>query len=166
MTEVLNKTESLEMLDNPDNYIERSTSITSSLRSIYDQYAIHFDAIKCTGFIVLLALVTTMLSITSNIKEEEITGNSSDCIQIGIRPPSELNNTLCTMADQYPIPNEYFATVCKYQGDIRIDLRHFINGKPTIRGIYLSVRQWNYLQVLATRINRSVKKMRVYKKSN
>jgi hypothetical protein len=43
------------------------------------------------------------------------------------------------------------------QKTVRIDFRKFINGKPTIQGFYLKVKQWNYLKRLQKYIDLSIK---------
>ena len=35
---------------------------------------------------------------------------------------------------QFPLPEEYYVTVCLYQKTMRSDFRKFISGKPTIQG--------------------------------
>lgn len=137
-------------------------SISSSLESTYERYWIHINILKWTGVVVLLALTTTSLSMVVNLKTVKCVNSTSDCIKIlSTSPPNfslpDINNTFCRDIKQYPLPDEYFATVCRYQGQLRIDIRRFINGKASIRGIALNVRQWNYLLQIHSFINAAIK---------
>jgi hypothetical protein len=80
----------------------------------------------------------------------ESKNNSSDTIKatIPVTINQQLNSTLCSFMKQFEMHEEYYVTVCLYQKEIRIDFRQFINGNPTVNGLYFNVRQWQYLKRL------------------
>ena len=140
----------------------RFASIRSSLSSIYQNYDFHFDIIKMTGIIVLLSLLSATLVMTNSVYEMERKHNGSDCIRLPGQTydsNEQWNSTLCDYMKQFPLPEEYFITVCLYQKTVRIDFRKFINGKPTILGFYLKLNQWNYLKRLQKYIDLSIKEL-------
>jgi hypothetical protein len=60
---------SVDSLDRTSVKFQRSdTSLASSIRSIYEQYAIHINIVKWTGVLVMLALTTTTLVIIHHRK--------------------------------------------------------------------------------------------------
>jgi hypothetical protein len=72
-----------------------------------------------------------------------------DCIRLTAQmEDQQFNTTFCMYIKQYPLPEKYFVTICSFQGEIRIDFRKFINNYPTIQGVYLNTRQWNYFKRL------------------
>ena len=70
----------------------------------------------------------------------------------------QFNTTFCRYIKQYPLPENYFVTICSYQGEIRIDFIKFINNYPTIQGVYLNTRQWNYFKRLSSHIDEAIDK--------
>ena len=48
-------------------------------------------------------------------------------------------------------------TICRYQKEVRIDFRHFINEHPTIKRLYFNTRQWNYLKRLVQSVPITIK---------
>ena len=50
---------------------------------------------------------------------------------------SYTNSTLCVYMKEYHLLHGKRATVCIYQERVRLDIRQFINGSPTIKGIFL-----------------------------
>ena len=144
----------------------RFASIRSSLSSIYQNYDFHFDIIKMTGIIVLLSLLSTTLVMTNSVykMEKAKKHNKSDCIhsftpEVTFDSQGQWNETLCDYMKQFPLPEDYYVTVCLYQKTVRIDFRKFINGKPTILGFYLKLNQWNYLKRLQKYIDLSIKEI-------
>lgn len=142
-----------------------TTGLSTSLDSISDRNKIHFTILKLTGVIVLMSITITSLCISTNTHHV----NTSDCIKIETRfnstsssncekiePPTRFNSTLCTYLKQYPLPHGSYVSICRYQNQVRIDLRKFINGKPTIKGIVFNVSQWNYLHTLWEHVNTAI----------
>jgi len=89
--------------------------------------------------------------------------NSSDCIKLATIPVTidqQFNSTLCSYMKQFEMPREYYVTVCVYQKEVRIDFRQFINGQPTIKGLYFDVRQWSYLKRLVPNIDTTIVRAR------
>ena len=134
------------------------SSIASSLSSLYEKYNIHINILKWTGVVVLLAMMSTSLAITSNMTRNSFQ-NSSDCIKITTTSDDRrFNDTLCKYIKTFDLPEQYKLSVCSYQQQVRIDIRYFIGDKATIRGIHLNKLQWAYLQRLTPHINSAVKR--------
>lgn len=131
--------------------------VTYSLHSTYKGYDMHITILKWTGVVVLAALVITSVAVTSASMAASNESRGSDCIRIVNKPPIDLNVSLCTYMKQFDLPDGYVVSVCRYQDSVRIDLRQFINGRATIRGIALNVRQWEYLQRITSHIWNSVR---------
>jgi hypothetical protein len=69
----------------------RRASIASSLATIYEQYNVHFCIIKWVGVFVMVALISTSLAFTSELKKKEYT----DCMKIlTTESTPDLNGTL------------------------------------------------------------------------
>ena len=55
---------------------------------------------------------------------------------------------------EYKIPNSNKrVNICQYQGETRVDIRTFLSGKATIKGIFLNRNEWKELMKLTLRIN-------------
>ena len=147
---------SVEEIDNMDVSF-KNYSIRSSLSSLYKNYDFHLDILKITGVIVLLSIMSVTLAITSNLYKVDTIKNVTDCIRLTAQTEDQqFNTTLCRYIKQYPLPENYFVTICSYQGEIRIDFLNFINNYPTIQGLYLNTRQWNYLKILTPHIEKCI----------
>lgn len=55
------------------------------------------------------------------------------------------NQNMCTSMRQYGLDNNIVATVCVYGGRTRLDIRQFLNGRATIKGIYLPLSSYQML---------------------
>ena len=53
--------------------------------------------------------------------------------------------TLCLYLKQFALSTRTKVSVCSYQGAVRIDIRHFIGERSTIRGIWLNTGEWRAL---------------------
>lgn len=137
----------------------RHSRLASSLSSLYKNYDIHMDIVKIIGVLVLLSLMSATLTITNNLHVCESKNNSSDCIKLATIPVTinqQFNSTLCSFMKQFEMPGEYYVTICVYQKEVRIDFRQFINGYPTVKGLYFNVRQWQYLKRLESHIDKLI----------
>ena len=132
----------------------RGNSVTSSLYNLYNQYEIHINILKWTGVIVLFCVTASTLGVTSNLYIKEKSHNGTDCIKIYQSP--QLNSSLCSYIETFRLPSDYFLTVCKYQSSTIIDIRQFLNNKPSIRGISLTSNQWTYIQSIRQHITRAL----------
>ena len=107
------------------------------------------------GVIVLLGLTASTLGITSNLYSmEKSHWNVSDCKKIHHQP--SFNQTLCSYIKLFQLPDEYFVTVCKYNGRILLDIRQFLNRHATWKGISLSMTQWNYILSIRHHITKAI----------
>lgn len=140
--------------------LDRLASVRSGLSSIYRNYDFHLSLVKMTGSVVLLSLLSASLVLTNYMYQIEKANvrNRSECItsQAPEDTQTQSNNTLCSYLKPFQLPGEYFVTVCLYQKIVRLDFRKFLNGKPTIQGLYLDVNQWNYLKRLQNHIDTSI----------
>ena len=59
----------------------------------------------------------------------------------------------CLPEHSLHLGEDIYVSVCDYEGSVRVDIRRFVGDVeregilPTIRGIYLSVEQWNTLKI-------------------
>ena len=85
---------------------------------------VHLDILKLTGVIVLFSVMTATLTVTNNLSKTNRVLNNSDCVRIMTNEVDtvEWNTTLCSYFKQYPLPDYFYAIICSYQGEIRIDL--------------------------------------------
>ena len=133
----------------------RVNTVASSLSNLYHQYDIHINVLKWTGIIVMMSLTAATLGITNNLYQlEKVHWNSTDCIKIQEQP--NFNQTLCSYIKPFRLPNEYYVTVCKYGNRTLIDIRQYLNQRPTIKGVSLSTRQWTYLMTIRHHITRAI----------
>ena len=138
----------------------RHSSIRSSMSSLYRNFDIHLDILKLTGVVVLLSIMSVTLALTSNIYSYEKRQNTTmiDCIKIEHSVTREqLNMSLCKYIKQYQLPGNYYVTICVYQSSIRVDVRLFHKGKPTIRGFFLNLNQYSYFKRLIPHIDKAVR---------
>ena len=140
----------------------RHGSIRSSISSLYRNYDFHFDILKLTGVVVLLSIMSATLAITSNIHIGEKPVNISDCIRLRTTDTKQqqLDFNSCSYIKQFRLPEEYYVTICRYQGVIRIDVRKFLNDRPTIQGFFLNTNQYRYLKRLISHIDESISSAR------
>ena len=68
------------------------------------------------------------------------------------------NGTLCTYFKQFDLSSSTKLTVCDYIGKRRIDIRHFTNDRPSIRGIHLTLAEWETFLALFAEIQTAVNK--------
>ncbi|CAC5416576.1 unnamed protein product [Mytilus coruscus] len=141
----------------------RTSRLRSSLSSLYANYDFHLDMVKVMGVIVLLSVTSVTLAITNNLHvcESHKTQNATDCIRLTSHPADTIkqyNSSICDYIHQFELPQDYKATVCLYQREVRVDFRQFISGHPTIKGLYFNTRQWQYLKRLIPHIDSSISK--------
>lgn len=150
---------SVDSLDRTSVKFQRSdTSLASSFRSIYEQYAIHINIVKWTGVLVMLALTTTTLVIIKERSTDYIYRNESDCKQILLQEEIELNinETYCNYMKQFNLPDNYYVNVCLHNRQIQVDLGHLTDRKARKKGLYFNLRQWNYLRMLMPHLSNAI----------
>lgn len=155
----VNSDEAMDERDTMTGITFRTSRLGSSLSSLYQNYDFHLDIVKITGVLVLLSLMSATLAITNNLHVCESRQNVSDCIKITTKPydiDRQYNSSLCDYVRQFDLPQQYRATVCLYEKEVRIDFRLFMNGHPTIKGLYFNTRQWKYLKRLVPHIDKSI----------
>ena len=105
--------------------------------------------------------MSATLAITSNLHACEKPQNISDCIRLTTTNTEQhFNCSLCGHIKKYKLPEEYYVTICTYGTDIRIDVRKFINDRPTIPGFFLNTNQYRYFERLIPHIDKSIQSAR------
>ncbi|CAC5369825.1 unnamed protein product [Mytilus coruscus] len=100
--------------------------------------------LKWTGVVVILILSASTLWITCGVYESsKHNTNMTDYIKIDQN--FDFNQSLCSFIRHFGLPGEFVLTTCEYNSRTIIDVRQFLNHKPTIKGISLTLIQWNYL---------------------
>ena len=134
-------------------------SLASDMASIYEKYSMHIDVIKWTAVVVILALMSTSVAVTSGMSRR-LPKNNTDCKKITIDYGSSgvvINKTTCGYLKQFDLPGYYKVTVCSFQKQVWIDIGHFKDFKQN-NGVLLNAKQWRYIQRLRTTINDAVKR--------
>lgn len=142
------------------------SSIVSGLSSLYDRYTIHINILKWTGVVVLLALTSTSIAVTSSTARTSLK-NQSDCKIVTIAAndrESSANDTLCSYVKHYDLTEQYKVTVCLYSQKVSIAIREFVNGKAVANGILMKKVDWKYLQHLVPYVNSAVERAEIVKR--
>lgn len=119
-----------------------------------------FKKIKLVwGFVILLVMASVLsglsISLTGLSEHRDDTRNigtnvvncQSDCWR-----DFHWGNTSCTY--QFDLGDSILIHLCNAYGHRRIDIRYFLLGEPTIKGIYLTVKQWNSFLLYVGAIDR------------
>lgn len=96
---------------------------------------------------VFLVSILTLCIILTGISSSTTEPNTVVTAAINVS-----NTTLCSYLKHFSLSRNIVISVCLLNKHIRIDIRHFVNDKPTIRGIYLDEWQWNGLLKLLPKI--------------
>lgn len=128
------------------NYTNRSSQV-----SLYRSSCL--SRVKFISLIVSFSLSVATLAIASNIyKTETMRNTTTDAIRLIAVP--RFNSTLCDYFKHFFQSGNYFATGCSYLENVY--RKQFINGKPTDKdGVYLNIRQRNYLEKMLPNLNHS-----------
>ena len=107
-----------------------------------------------SGILMLLAF-TAAWELTRCIKCDSKSKDDSMMVLTNITElATQRNNTLCSFIRQIEISESKRVTVCIYQDNIRIDIRHFnSNNKASIKGIWLSTNEWETLMNYSPWVN-------------
>ena len=114
-----------------------------------DKYKTHFNIMKLTGVVSMILILSASLGISvSNLKcdvptKETVkynafyaTLNTTD---------TALNFSSCDLLTSYDLPDDFVVSLCKRKMGIEVDLRRYTNKTPTLDGVTLNYRQWEYL---------------------
>lgn len=134
-----------------------SLSDLSSRNSLYDRFHTQGRILKWTGTFALLVMMSVTLAITE-ISFKNGISREQDCIKLHhSKPLQQFNHSLCDfIMKQIKIPDAYYVTICLYQNEVVIDIRQFINGEETIKGVQINTRQWKYIQQIIPYINKTI----------
>ena len=120
----------------------------------------------CVAIIFIMINVSADIIIIRSIKEEEkppVRNNIT--LQYSLPPTlkpmqeeplTALNTTLCTALNQFFLSSSKRVTVCKYNNLLRVDIRYFIGQKASIKGIWLTLNEWNTFVKYFHKIQKSV----------
>lgn len=142
---------------NEDIFIEFNGSLPtlSNTNTLYDRFITQRRILKWIGTFTMLVMIAVTLAITETSSKRGI-NLKPDCIKLHhSKQMYKYNHSLCDFIKQFEIPDTYYVTICLYQ-DVIIDIRQFINGKETIKGVQLNKRQWNYIQQIIPYINKTI----------
>ena len=89
----------------------------------------------------------------SSVAIEEKHNNMNRTLEVNVNPP---NGSLCSYFRQWTLSDNVKLTVCNYLGSVRVDIRAFISEKATIKGIWLTISEWEELTKLFKLIQRSL----------
>ena len=81
--------------------------------------------------------------------------NMNRTFEPNVNPP---NGSLCSYFRQWTLSDNIKLTVCNYLGSVGVDIRAFVSGKATIKGIWLTITEWQELSKLFKLIQRSLNK--------
>lgn len=107
------------------------------------------------GLVITVSLaVIVVTSVTLSVDRS--------CSCNGVSPPPNIsvaltNITTCAEAVGLPLGKNVRVTACMYLNTPRIDIRKFVNGKPTRIGIGLEIDQWIALKEQMQTIDRLLK---------
>jgi hypothetical protein len=107
----------------------------------------HLNFIKWIGIIVIALICTIPVFLIYVYSDCGVPANDGD-----IRP--NLNQTVCTFVEQFHLQDNLYATVCNQANYVFLDIREFINGTATIRGIDLNLLQWISLKRFTSSIDK------------
>lgn len=105
-------------------------------------------ATLAVSLVSMLTLCITLTCISSSTTEPHTVVTAA----INKTLANVSNSTLCSFLKHFPLSRSIIISVCLLNKHIRVDIRHFVNDKPTIRGIYLYEWQWNGLLKLLPKI--------------
>ncbi len=72
------------------------------------------------------------------------------------------NRTACVFVKRYDLRDGIYLTVCNLGGEVIIDIRRFLNGTATIRGIPLNLKQWLTLKQITSTVDTAINEARTY----
>lgn len=128
----------------------------SNSNSLYYIFNTQRRILKWTGTFLMLVMTAATLTITEMSFKTGV-NLESDCIKLHhSEQVHTTNHSLCDFIKQYEIPDTYYVTICLYQDEIVVDIRQFINGKETIKGVQMNTRQWKYIQRIIPYINKTI----------
>ena len=115
-----------------------------------DELKCHIKIIKWTGVIgIILAALSTTLYIFASMSWSN--NYPFDYVM-------DVNQTACSYLKQFNLKDNVILSVYNRDGEIKLDIRLFLNQTATIRGIPLNLRQWNILQRASNSLNRAIEK--------
>lgn len=117
-----------------------------SLDSFRNTYKLHMKFVKGTSVVLLMTPLFVLTCMTLGLSLQTLSRlNVTTCAESN-RSRVDLNSTLCTYINQFPLTEEVYATVCLFNGETRLDIRYFSRGRATVKGIYIDRRQFRHLK--------------------
>lgn len=152
----LKRNNSDELNEDIDIEFKCSLPTLSNSKSLYYRFNTQRRILKWTGTFIMLVMTAATLAITE-ISYKKGIDLEPDCIKLQHSEQiHKYNHSLCDFIKQFEIPDTYYVTICLYQDEIIVDIRQFINGKETIKGVQINTRQWKYIQQIIPYINKTI----------
>ena len=123
----------------------------------------HIGGIKGigTGFLLLVTICSPVLILTG-LMSQELARPPDDVVRVSAQ--DLINQTACLYAKRFHLGQQVYLTVCNLNGEIILDLRRFFNQSASIRGIPLSVPQWESLKHIIWRVDTTVRLAKTHAK--
>lgn len=119
-------------------------------RTDFDSIAKHFTLMKRAG--VVLIIFTSILCFVAAVHIVVSSVETQTC------PSDRLqtNPIVCGVEQKYSLGEDVYLTVCSKRNVSVIEMRKFLNGRPTPHGLYLSLLQWTFLKRLVPFVDRKL----------
>ena len=91
-----------------------------------------------------------IITYTYNSNTHLFTVNHNACgSKVDITPT--VRDSHCSNIHQFPLSDNVYVSMCDLQGSLVYDIRQFVSGNATIKGISLNKNQWLNLKTYATK---------------
>ena len=109
-------------------------------------------------FVVLISIlhISTTNCLTVDQEIRYFGNKTDDTLGRNVEVP-DTNTSLCELLSQFEIIHSYIViSICKYQGAVRIDVRHFYGSEPSIKGLWFTVKEWKSMLKILFEINEEI----------
>ena len=110
-------------------------------------------------FIITLSITVTVTVTSLNHSSKTIYMKNDSCYYARRADDDgtyNWNNTLCSFLRQLNLSTNKKVSICTYNKAVRIDIRHYIGPRATIKGIWLNTEEWMTLLRLWGRIQMNI----------
>lgn len=147
------------MLMSEEHHTSEMIEIENGISVFAKNIRCHLTIIKWTG-VVILAVLCSIPTLVLTLQ------SSSDCVtsitDVNATVQPNLNQTACVYVKQFHLQNQLFTTVCNLDGHVFVDVRRFVNGTATIKGVDLTLNQWLILKQHTSSIDEAITEARTY----
>ena len=107
-------------------------------------YSLSLTCLISFGVVIDVVLLANPASVSPSEKNS-IQDRDSTAVLLPSEPSRPPNGTLCLYWKQMDLSLNKKVTVCRYQASTKIDIRFFLGQAATIKGIWLTISEWNVL---------------------